>query len=149
MHWLWSTVNPLSPNDDCKCHLDTGPHRASQKVAHTGFRAQFSLDEGLESGACNNLRVLYLMRFMFIDPSNGPMQTGICNVLKKTCKILRNVLAFRSCPSLGEVLHENRSYSDPQLLGFWVIMNTVNGIAQGGPPHVPVSLVPVPPSLTQ
>ena len=38
---------------------------------------------------------------------------------------------FRSDPSLGEVLHENwfNLYFDPQLLGSWVVMNIINGIA--------------------
>jgi len=37
---------------------------------------------------------------------------------------------------LGEVLPENQSnlYFDPQLLGSWVVMNIINGIARGGSP---------------
>jgi len=34
---------------------------------------------------------------------------------------------------LGKVLHENQSniHFDPQLFDFWVVMNTINGIARG------------------
>jgi len=57
------------------------------------------------------------------------------------------------CPTIqiwskfGEVLHESglTSTLDPQLLGFWVVMNMINsGIAAGGSPGLlaPPSLGP-------
>ena len=53
---------------------------------------------------------------------------------------------LRSSPSLGEVLHGNQSniHFDPQLLGSWVVMNIINGIAREDSPGalVPPSLAP-------
>ena len=47
-----------------------------------------------------------------------------------------NVPTLRSSPSLGEVLHENLSnlQFDPQLLGSWVVMNIIYGVAREGLP---------------
>ena len=43
-----------------------------------------------------------------------------------------NVPLLRSSPYLGEVLHENQSnlHFEPQLLGSWAVMNSINGIAR-------------------
>jgi len=53
---------------------------------------------------------------------------------------------LRSSPSLGEVLHVNwcNLHFDLQLLGSWVVMNIINGIARMGSPCVlvPLSLAP-------
>ena len=50
--------------------------------------------------------------------------------------VVCDVPPFRS--SLVEVSCENQSnlHFDPQLLGCWVVMNIINGIAKGGSPYV-------------
>jgi len=74
----------------------------------------------------------------FIDHSDGSKQALRTLVFKKPCNWLYvcDVPPFR--PSLVEVSCENQSnlHFDPQLLGCWVVMNIINGIAKGGSPCV-------------
>ena len=51
-----------------------------------------------------------------------------------------DVPLLRSSPSLGEVLHENQSNLcfDPQLLGSWVVINIISGVAGKGSPYMHV-----------
>ena len=64
-------------------------------------------------------------------------------VFKKACTLMATT---QSQSSLVEVLHENQSnlYFDPRLLGCWVVMNIINGIAREGSlcALVPPSLAP-------
>ena len=68
---------------------------------------------------------------------------GLSWVLKKTCRLMvYDVPAVRSSPTLGRSWAKNPA--DLHLLGLWVVLNIINGIARGGSPCVraPPSLAP-------
>ena len=92
---------------------------------------------------CSLLGVLDLMRI--IDYSDGLRRAFGTRVFKKTLMVC-DVPLLRSCPSLGEVQHENQSsiHFGPQLLGSWAVKYIINCDVRGGflCELVPPSLVP-------